>query len=65
MLKQREIGLMQYAFSDPSERPTAHTLLDRHPFCAFDPSFDFTRTTLYELVQDKRERPVTVPVQYA
>lgn len=50
-------------YSEPAERPTARTLLDGHPFCAFDPKFDFRTTTLYELVQDKKERPVPVPVQ--
>lgn len=48
---------------EPAERPTARTLLDGHPFCAFDPMFDFRTTTLYELVQDTKERPVPVPVQ--
>ncbi|KAF8458254.1 hypothetical protein BDZ91DRAFT_785891 [Kalaharituber pfeilii] len=48
----------------PAERPTARTLLDEHPFCAFDPDFDFTKTRLYELVQDKKEKPVPVPLHY-
>lgn len=32
---------------DPSDRPTADTLLKQHPFCALDPDYNFLDTELY------------------
>ena len=36
---------------DPSERPTAETLLMRHPFCKADPYFNFADTELHAKIQ--------------
>ena len=36
--------------SDPSERPTARTLLE-HPFCDFDSSFNFLDTRLHQMIR--------------
>ncbi|KAF3942062.1 hypothetical protein ABW19_dt0202570 [Dactylella cylindrospora] len=35
---------------EPSERPTAETLLTQHPFCAFDPTYNFLDTALYHKI---------------
>ena len=37
--------------SDPSDRPTADTLLSQHPFCAFDPDYNFLDTDLYAKIR--------------
>ncbi|KAI9838443.1 MAG: hypothetical protein M1838_004602 [Thelocarpon superellum] len=37
----------------PSERPTAETLLNHHPFCAFDESYDFKDTELYAKIKPR------------
>ncbi|KAK6516710.1 hypothetical protein TWF506_006602 [Arthrobotrys conoides] len=36
--------------TEPSERPTAETLLTQHPFCAFDPNYNFLDTALYHKI---------------
>ncbi|KAF4636147.1 hypothetical protein G7Y89_g1943 [Cudoniella acicularis] len=36
---------------DPSERPTADTLLSRHPFCELDPNYNFLDTNLYAKIR--------------
>jgi len=41
--------------SMPGDRPTAMTLLEQHPFCAFDPTFDFKQTTLYLQLSAKKQ----------
>ncbi|TVY55889.1 MAP kinase kinase kinase mkh1, partial [Lachnellula cervina] len=35
----------------PSERPTADTLLSRHPFCELDPNYNFLDTDLYAKIR--------------
>jgi mitogen-activated protein kinase kinase kinase len=35
----------------PSERPTAETLLSQHPFCQFDPNYNFLDTDLYAKIR--------------
>lgn len=35
-----------------SERPTAGTLLTRHPFCESDPTYNFLETDLYAKIRD-------------
>ncbi|KAJ5749985.1 hypothetical protein N7533_007013 [Penicillium manginii] len=35
-----------------SERPTAGTLLTRHPFCESDPNYNFLETELYAKIRD-------------
>ncbi|KAI9799182.1 MAG: hypothetical protein M1833_004222 [Piccolia ochrophora] len=48
------IGLLWDCFTiDPSERPTAETLLSHHPFCAFDPNYNFLDTELYSKIRTK------------
>jgi len=42
--------------SEPKERPTEVTLLEHHPFCAFDPDFDFTTTSLYQKLMEKSQQ---------
>ncbi|KAJ5351056.1 hypothetical protein N7452_000030 [Penicillium brevicompactum] len=37
---------------DSAERPTAETLLTRHPFCESDPTYDFLDTELYGKIRD-------------
>ncbi|KUJ10630.1 uncharacterized protein LY89DRAFT_700587 [Mollisia scopiformis] len=36
---------------DPSERPTADTLLSRHPFCDLDANYNFLDTDLYAKIR--------------
>ncbi|KAH7369889.1 hypothetical protein BKA65DRAFT_387309 [Rhexocercosporidium sp. MPI-PUGE-AT-0058] len=36
---------------DPSERPTADTLLSRHPFCELDQNYNFLDTDLYAKIR--------------
>ncbi|OWP06282.1 BcBCK1, mitogen-activated protein kinase [Marssonina coronariae] len=36
---------------DPSERPTADTLLSQHPFCELDPNYNFLDTDLYAKIR--------------
>lgn len=36
-----------FYYSEPSERPTAATLLNEHEFCSLDPNFNFLDTSLY------------------
>ncbi|KAG0126892.1 hypothetical protein HOY82DRAFT_491281 [Tuber indicum] len=36
---------------EPSERPTAATLLNEHEFCSLDPSFNFLDTSLYQKIR--------------
>lgn len=38
--------------ADPSERPTAKTLLDLHPFCRENRDFDFEKTGLYRKLEE-------------
>lgn len=38
---------------DPSERPTAKTLLKEHPFCEVDPNFNFLETELYQKIKPR------------
>ena len=38
------------AYSDPADRPTAKRLLD-HPFCFFDPHYNFLDTELYAKIR--------------
>ncbi|KAI9680812.1 MAG: hypothetical protein M1817_004252 [Caeruleum heppii] len=46
------IGLLWDCFTiNPSERPTAETLLHQHPFCAFDPNYNFLDTELYAKIR--------------
>ncbi|KAI9797944.1 MAG: hypothetical protein M1825_005667 [Sarcosagium campestre] len=46
------IGLLWDCFTiDPSERPTAEILLNQHPFCAFDPNYNFLDTELYSKIR--------------
>ncbi|KAJ5576814.1 hypothetical protein N7535_003740 [Penicillium sp. DV-2018c] len=40
------------AFIDSSERPTAGTLLNRHPFCEADANYRFSDTELYAKIRD-------------
>lgn len=40
-----------FTCSEPSERPTAKTLLDHHPFCRPDPTFNFLDTELYHKIR--------------
>ncbi|KAJ3477030.1 hypothetical protein NLG97_g8950 [Lecanicillium saksenae] len=37
---------------NPSERPTAEVLLSQHPFCEWDPSYNFYDTELYFKIKD-------------
>ncbi|PCH05483.1 Hypothetical protein PENO1_007800 [Penicillium occitanis (nom. inval.)] len=37
---------------DTFDRPTADTLLNQHPFCAPDPSYNFEETELYAKIRD-------------
>ncbi|KAI9877740.1 MAG: hypothetical protein M1830_002960 [Pleopsidium flavum] len=37
---------------DPSERPTAETLLSQHPFCQFNPYYNFLDTELYAKIRE-------------
>ncbi|KAE8449957.1 hypothetical protein EG329_007096 [Mollisiaceae sp. DMI_Dod_QoI] len=46
------VGFMADCFTiDPSERPTADTLLSRHPFCDLDPNYNFLDTDLYAKIR--------------
>jgi mitogen-activated protein kinase kinase kinase len=36
---------------DPSERPTADMLLSQHPFCEFNPDYNFNDTELYAKIR--------------
>lgn len=36
---------------NPYDRPTANQLLQEHPFCAVDTSFNFHDTTLYAKIK--------------
>ncbi|PWW71750.1 hypothetical protein C7212DRAFT_348692 [Tuber magnatum] len=36
---------------EPSERPTAATLLNKHEFCSLDPNFNFLDTSLYQKIR--------------
>lgn len=38
--------------SDSAERPTAGTLLTRHPFCESDANYNFLDTELYAKIRD-------------
>ncbi|RPA77458.1 hypothetical protein BJ508DRAFT_310152 [Ascobolus immersus RN42] len=40
--------------ADPSERPTAKTLLDLHPFCREDKTFKFEETGLYRKLEESK-----------
>ncbi|KAI9830190.1 MAG: hypothetical protein M1826_004992 [Phylliscum demangeonii] len=47
------IGLLYDCFTiDPSERPTAETLLNQHHFCKFNPSYNFLDTELYAKIRE-------------
>ncbi|SPO04290.1 related to bck1-like MAPKKK (ask1) [Cephalotrichum gorgonifer] len=38
---------------NPYDRPTAEKLLAEHPFCEFDPNYDFRNTTLYAKIRGR------------
>lgn len=38
-------------YSDPSDRPTADTLLSRHPFCELDSHYNFLDSELYAKIR--------------
>ena len=40
---------------DPSERPTAETLLSHHPFCRLDPYYNFLDTELHAKIRDIKD----------
>lgn len=40
---------------DPSERPTAETLLSHHPFCRLDPYYNFLDTDLHAKIRDLKD----------
>lgn len=40
---------------DPSDRPTAETLLSHHPFCRLDPYYNFLDTDLHAKIRDIKE----------
>ncbi|KAA6408842.1 MAG: STE STE11 BCK1 kinase [Lasallia pustulata] len=40
---------------DPSERPTAETLLSHHPFCRLDPYYNFLDTDLHAKIRDIKD----------
>ncbi|KAK2739477.1 hypothetical protein FQN55_009442 [Onygenales sp. PD_40] len=42
---------------DTFERPTAETLLSRHPFCRPDPRFNFADTALHKKIQHVLQKP--------
>lgn len=48
---ERYCVLTCFTYSEPSERPTAKTLLDHHPFCRPDPTFNFLDTELYHKIR--------------
>ncbi|KFY53961.1 hypothetical protein V497_08057 [Pseudogymnoascus sp. VKM F-4516 (FW-969)] len=46
------MGLMLDCFQiSPGERPTADTLLNRHPFCELDPNYNFLDTSLFSKIR--------------
>ncbi|KAF3491456.1 mitogen activated protein kinase kinase kinase 3 [Arthroderma uncinatum] len=46
-----EIEPAALAFIDTFDRPTAETLLSQHPFCTFDPNFNFLDTELHAKIR--------------
>lgn len=51
-ISAQAVGFMYDCFTiAPSERPTADTLLSRHPFCELDSSYDFLDTDLYNKIR--------------
>lgn len=40
---------------DPSQRPTAETLLRQHPFCTVDPYYNFLDTDLHRRIREAKE----------
>lgn len=51
-ISAQAVGFMYDCFTiDPSERPTADTLLSRHPFCELDSSYNFLDTDLYNKIR--------------
>ena len=40
---------------DPSERPTAETLLRQHPFCEVDPYYNFLDTELHRKIREAKD----------
>ncbi|KAL7273821.1 mitogen-activated protein kinase kinase kinase [Rhizina undulata] len=40
---------------EPSERPTAATLLEQHEFCSLDPNFNFFDTSLYQKIRPDQQ----------
>ncbi|KAI9784415.1 MAG: hypothetical protein M1816_000839 [Peltula sp. TS41687] len=52
-ISPQAMGLLLDCFTiNPSERPTADTLLNQHPFCAFDPTYNFLDTELYAKIRE-------------
>ena len=50
------INFMLNCFTiDPSERPTAETLLRQDPFCGVDPYYNFLDTELHSKIKDMKE----------
>ena len=50
------INFMLNCFTiDPSERPTAETLLRQDPFCRADPYYNFLDTELHDKIKDMKE----------
>lgn len=50
------VGLMLDCFTiDPSERPTAETLLSESPFCQLNPYFNFLDTDLHKKLEAAKE----------
>ena len=50
------INFMLNCFTiDPSERPTAETLLKHDPFCGVDPYYNFLDTELHSKIKDMKE----------
>jgi len=43
--------LTRFCYSDPTDRPTASSLLN-HPFCFFDPRYNFLDTDLYSKIRE-------------
>ncbi|KAG5920760.1 hypothetical protein E4U42_006082 [Claviceps africana] len=47
------VAFMSDCFSvNPLDRPTADVLLSQHPFCDFDPNYNFYDTELYTKIKD-------------